>query len=355
MAYKRQTSIQDAKTIRIGSVKFEIGPYGGGYSDVGALEDASFIHSWDDVKVKSDNAGVIEEGIMDEIVTVSGIWKEVNVANLAIAFAGIGTGDTVAAAPANITDETHVLTLYELTELTYKNGAGTEVTNLVVGNDATPTITWVRDCDYVVVTKANGNTAIARGEAASIITASVLIAVTTTHTITLSTPSFDNDIAVGDHLTMSGFIGAYITNNRVVTVASITTPGSVFIVTETLVDCAEGAGTAGTITILKGGIPTGATVYCDYTYTPLTSRTLSFGGLTSKTARIIRLTNTNVAGLTWIMLVYKAYIGDGLNLAFPPDDDRNPLPCPITFVGVLDDTRTSNDQLFKITDTQDTD
>ena len=355
MAYSQATTIQDAKTIRIGSVKLEIGPYGGGYTDVGALMDASFVHSWDDVVVKSDNAGIIEEGITNEIVTVSGVWQEINVANLDIAFAGIGTASTVAAAPVSITDEAVVLTDYDLSEFTYKNGDGSEVDSIVVADAAAAVVTYNRDNDYVVVTKPDGNTAIARAVASSIITASAIIAVTGANTITLSAGAFDVNPAPGDHLTLSGFIAPYTANNKVVTVVEVTTLDSVFTVSETLVNAAEGAGVAGTITILNGGIATGATVYADYSYTPLASRVITFGGLTSKTARIIRLTNTDVNGLTWIMLVYKAYIGAGLNLQFPADDDRNPLPCPITFVGKVDVLRTSNDQLFRITDTQDTD
>jgi len=355
MAYKRQTDVQDSKTIRIGSVKMEIGPYGGGYTDVGALDDASFVENWTDYTVKSDNAGILEEGIGDHIVTVSGIWKEINVANLGIAFAGLGVADTVAAAPVSITDEPVVLNDYDLTEFTYKNGDASEVDSIVVADAAAAVVTYNRDNDYVVVTKPDGNTAIARAYPTSILTASALIAVTGTNTITLSIGAFDKNPAPGDHLTLSGFVAPYTANNRVVTVVEVTTIDSIFTVSETLTNAAEGAGVAGTITILNGGIADGATVYADYDYTPLVSRTYTSGGLTSKTARIIRLTNTDVAGLTWIMLIHKAYIGSGLNLAFPADDDRNPTPCPITFIGKLDDTRASGDQLFNITDSQDTD
>ena len=355
MAYKQQTTIQDSKTIRIGSVKLEIGPYGGGYTDVGALVDASFKEGWSNIKVKSDNAGIIEEGITDHMVTVSGIWQEINVASLGLAFAGIGTADTVAAAPVSITDEAVVLNDYDLTEFTYKNGDGSEVDSIVVADAAAAVVTYVRDNDYVVVTKPDGNTAIARAYPTSIITASAIIAVTGTNTITLSAGSFDVNPAPGDHLTLSGFIAPYTANNRVVTVVEVTTLDSVFTVSETLTNAAEGAGVAGTITILNGGIADGATVYADYDYTPLVSRTYTTGGATSKTARILRLTNTDVNLKTWVMLVHKAYIDDGLDLQFPADDDRNPLPCPITFVGVIDYTRTSGDQLFNITDTQDTD
>ena len=353
--YKQQTDVQDSKTIRIGSVKMEIGPYGGGYTDVGALVDAAFVESWSDITVKSDNAGIIEEGITDHIVTVTGTWWEINVANLGIAFAGIGTADTVAAAPVSITDEAVVVSDYDLTEFTYKNGDATEVDSIVVNDAAAATVTYKRDNDYVVVTKTNGNTAIARADASSIETASAIIAVSGTDTITLSAGAFDVNPAPGDHLTLSGFIAPYTANNRVVTVVEVTTLDSVFTVSETLTNAAEGAGVAGTITILNGGIADGATVYADYDHTPLASRTYTSGGNTAKTARILRLTNTDSNDKEWIMLVHKAYIGDGINMAFNPDDDRNPTPLPITFVGKLDTTRTAPDQLFSISDAQDTD
>jgi len=347
MAYKQQTDIQDSKTIRIGSVKFEIGPYGGGYTDVGALVDASFKESWTDVIVKSDNAGIIEEGITDHIVTINGIWQEINVANLGIAFAGIGTADTVTTDPVAITDEAIVLTDYDATELEHKNGDGSEVASISVDDAATAVVTYVRDCDYVVVTRPDGYTTIARAYATSIETASVKIAVTDTSKYFLSAGAWDALPAIGDHITVSGFTDA--ANNGVKTVTAAV--AGTITVSETLVDEVEGD----TVTITRGGIATGATVYANYTYTPLTSRTYTSGGATSKTARIVRLTNTDVNDKTWIMLVYKAYIGDGLSLDFPADDDRNPVPCPITLIGKIDSTRTSGEQLFGITDTQDTD
>jgi hypothetical protein len=124
----------------------------------------------------------------------------------------------------------------------------------------------------------------------------------------------------------------------------------VITVSEALTTEAEGD----TITIVRGAIQDGATVYVDYDYTPLTSRTYTTGGKTSKTARIIRLTNYDVDDKEWVMTIYKAYIADGLNLAFPADDDQNPMPCPIRFIGKLDATRTAGDQLFGIVDSQDT-
>ena len=347
--YKQQTDIQDAKTIRIGSVKMEAGPYGGGYTNIGALVDASFVESWSDITVKSDNAGIIEEGITDHIVTVTGTWMEINVESLAIAFAGLGTADVVTTALVGVTDEAVVLTTFGLTELAYKNGAGTEVASISVDDAAAAAVTYVRDCDYVVVTKDNGYTTIARAYPTVIEGTDVTkIAVDSGgKTYTLSNDTWDKTPAIGDHITFAGF--AETGNNGVKTVTASTS--TVITVSETCTTEAEGA----TITSTMGGIADGATVYANYTYTPLVSRTYTTGGYTSKTARILRLTNTDADDLEWTMLVYKAYIGDGFNMSFPADDDRNPVPCPITFIGKIDSTRTIGDQLFSIDDAQDTD
>jgi hypothetical protein len=346
-SYKEQTAVQDAETIRIGSVKLEIGPYGGGYSNVGALRGATFKEGWTDVLVKSDNAGILDEGITDHVVEINGEWFEINVANLGIAFDGIGTDDTVAAAPVSITDEAILLNDYDLTEFLHKNGDGSEVDSIVVADAATPTITYIRDCDYVVVTKADGHMAIARAYATVIESASVLITVATPgKTYTLSAGAWDVQPAVGDHIIVAGCGEAG--NNGVKTVTAVTS--TVITVDEACTAEAEGA----SITITRGGIADAATVYADYDYTPLTSRTYTSGGKTSKSALMIRLTNYDIDDKEWVMLVHKAKIGDGLNLVFPADDDRNPMPCPVKFIGRLDTARASGDQLFGITDSQDT-
>jgi len=345
-SYKQQTAVQDAETIRIGSVKLEIGPYGGGYSDVGALRGATFKESWADVIVKSDNAGILDEGITEHIVEIAGEWFEINIANLAIAFAGIGTGDTVAAVPVSITDEAVTLNDYDLAEFLHKMGSGAEVDSIVVADAATPTITYIRDCDYVVVTKANGFTAIARAYPTVLEGASAVIAVENTSEYVLSAGAYDQLPAVGDHIYVTGFTEAANNGAKTVTAAEATK----ITVSDTLVNEVEGD----TINIVRGCIQGAVTVYADYDYTPLTSRTYTSGGKTSKTARILRLTNYDIDDKEWVMLVHKAYIADGINLAFPPDDDRNPMPCPIRFIGRLDAARASGDQLFNITDSQDT-
>ena len=346
--YKVQTAIQDAETIRIGSVKLEIGPYGGAYTDVGALRGATFKEGWTDVLIKSDNAGILDEGITDHIVEINGEWIEINLANLGIAMAGIGTADTVAAAPVSITDEAVLLSAYDLAELLHKNGDASEVGSIAVADAATPTITYVRDCDYVVVTKANGYTAIARAYPTVIEgTNTDKIAVDSVgKTYTLSVGTWDKTPAIGDHITFAGF--AETGNNGVKTVTAAT--DTVITVSEACTTEVEGAA----ITATMGGIADGATVYADYAYTPLASRTYSSGGKTSKSALMIRMTNYDIDDKEWEMLIYKAKIADGLSLAFPADDDRNPMPCPVKFIGRLDTTRTTGNQLFKITDSQDT-
>lgn len=343
-SYKEQTTVQESGTIRIGSVKLEIGLYGGSYVDVGALRGAKFKESWSDVQVKSDNAGILDEGITDHVVDIAGELFEINVDNLAILFAGLGTETSVAAAPVNITDEAVVLSDYDLTEFLHKNGDGSEVASIVVADAATPTVTYVRDCDYVVVAKADGHTAIARAYPTIIEGSSALIAVVSASQYSLSAGAFDVLPAVGDHIYVTGFTES--ANNGIKTVTAATT--TAITVSETLVNEAEGD----SITIVRGGIQDGATVYADYTYTPLASRTFKTGGKTGKSELKVRMTNYDVDDNEWQMLVYKAYIMDGLDLAFPADDDRNPMPCPIKLQGKLDTTRTSGDQLFSITDSQ---
>ena len=351
-SYKQQTDVQDAEAIRVGSVKLEVGPYGGGYSDIGALRNAAFLESFDPITIKSDNAGVIEEGVQNHVVEITGDWLEINIENLGKVYEGLATDDTTAAAPDTVTNEAATLTLYGAVELASAQGDGTIVTAVSVTSVSGGGTTYVQDCDFILFTKANGKSAIARAEAASIETASALIAVTLTDTVTLSAGAFDHDFAIGDHFTMSGFIGAYTANNRVVTVKAVTSDTE-FTVDETLVNCAEGAGVAGTITILKGGIASGDTVYVNYSFTPEATRTYTTGGKTTRDALIVRLTNTNVAGEDWIMTVYKVYVMDGLKYNFLPDDDPEKMVVPIRLQGVIDSSRASGDQLFGITDAQD--
>lgn len=348
-----QTTVQQSQTIRFGSAKFEMGATAGSLVDVGAIRNGAFEYSFDKVEVKSDNAGVIKQAVTNERASLGGDLMEINMTRLGSFYTGVLTADTVAAAPVAVPDEVQVLTGTVENILTHRNAAGTEVTAIVVTNGA-GTTTYVRDCDYVINVNADGYTTIARAYPTSIITASALIAVTGTNTITLSAGAFDVNPAPGDHLTLSGFIAPYTANNRVVTVVEVTTLDSVFTVAETLVNAAEGAGVAGTITILNGGIATGGSTLVDYSYTPSASKTLKGGGLTTFTARVCRFTNTNAAGLTFVITVFSATPDGGIVIDFPADDAEDPAMCPIKMVGVCDTTLVAGEQLFEIEDNQHT-
>jgi len=346
-SYKQQTSVQDAAAIRVGSVKLEIGPYGGGYSDIGALRNAAFLESFDPITIKSDNAGVIEEGVQNHVVEITGDWLEINIENLGKVYEGLATDGTTSAAPDSVTDEAVTLNLYEAVELASAQGDGTIVTSVSVTSISGGGITYVQDCDYILFTKPNGKSAIARAYATVIEgTNTDKIAVDgTAETYTLSVGTWDKTPAIGDHITFAGF--AESANNGVKTVTAAT--DTVITVSDDLTTEAEGA----TITATMGGIATGATVYVNYSFTPEATRTYTTGGKTTRDALMVRLTNTNVAGEDWIMTVYKAYVMDGLKYNFLPDDDPEKMVIPIRLQGVIDSTRTSGDQLFSISDAQD--
>lgn len=350
-AWKQQTTVQEATSIRFGSAKFEVGDDVGSLVDVGAIRDGVWEETFDKVEVMSDNAGAIELGIRNHFAFLSGNLMEINLEKLAKFYKGVHKHETVAASQQTITDESITLDDYDFESFLHREGDGTEAADIVVQN-AAASLTLLRDCDYIIAVLANGFTGIARAHPAAVITGSVLIAVTTTHTITLSTPDFDVDPAPGDHLILSGFIAPYTANNRVVTVDSVTTEGSVFTVTETLADCAEGVGDAGTITILRGGIADEDIVLVDYKYTPLASRTLKSGGITTFTPQVARFTNYNAAGKVFRATIWEATPEGGIKIDFPADMDEDPAMCPIRIKGRLDKDLTSGEQLWELYDEQ---
>lgn len=96
----------------------------------------------------------------------------------------------------------------------------------------------------------------------------------------------------------------------------------------------------------------GDTAKVDYSYTPSSSVSLKTGGKSTISSRVVRFTNTDENGDTFIAIVYKAYIDDGLNYQFPKDNSFEPVKLPIKMRGLLDTTRTAGDQLFAVTDGQ---
>lgn len=95
-----------------------------------------------------------------------------------------------------------------------------------------------------------------------------------------------------------------------------------------------------------------ATVYVDYTYTPVTSKTLTTGGLATIDPRVVRITNTDENGKIFRITVYKATNETGIKLELQSDDADDPNSIPIELTGTLDTTKTAGAQLFEIYDEQ---
>ena len=80
--------------------------------------------------------------------------------------------------------------------------------------------------------------------------------------------------------------------------------------------------------------------------------TFKAGGKTDIGYVSVRLTNTNAAGKTYQVTIYKAQITRGLEQAFSPDADLAAAAIPLEFTGVEDSTKPAGEQLFEIVDMQ---
>lgn len=341
-----QTGVQNLVTVRFGSAKFEVGDTVGALVDVGAIRNGVFEHSFTPVKIKSDNAGYVRQGIRDEEAALGGDLMEINLENLSKFYKGVFTHATVAAAGVTVSNEAQTLTGTTENVLTKRNGDKTVVTSVTV-TDVAGTTTYVADCDYVLGVNAAGYTTIQRAAGKTICSglADVTIA-TPGKTYTTAGGAFTAGLAVGDHITVSGCVETG--NNGVKTVTAVS--GTVITVNETCTAETPGVGQA--VVITRGGIATGGIVHVDYTYTPLSSRTLKSGGLTTLTAQVCRFTNTNAAGKIFRITVYSTTPDAGIKINFVPDDADDVSVCPIRMLGVLDSARTAGDQLFEIYDEQ---
>lgn len=155
-----QTTVQNAGAIRFGSGKLEVGTSVGTLVNIGAVRNAVFKEEWEDVEVKSDNAGVVKVGIKEHVAIIEADMMEVDLSKLNTIRGGLDTYATVAGTPVNVENEAHVLTGTASTRLNFKNGAGTEVASIVV-TDASSNAA-VRNTDYVIAVDSAGYTTIAR-------------------------------------------------------------------------------------------------------------------------------------------------------------------------------------------------
>lgn len=83
------TKVQQSNTIRFGSAKFEVGEDEENLVNLGAMRGIEFEESWDEMRVNSDNAGVILVGMSNHQAAIRGELMEINLRNLAILRGGI--------------------------------------------------------------------------------------------------------------------------------------------------------------------------------------------------------------------------------------------------------------------------
>ena len=347
--HKQQTTVQESTAVKWGSCKMEVGATVGALVNVGALRDVVWEETFDKVSVETDNAGPIELGIRNHRCAISGNWMELNWDNLEKVYSGVHTVVASDTTPVDVTNEEHTLDDYNSEALDYKNGDNTEVAALSVDNLAAATLTYVRDCDYSVVTLPDGKTSLVRSFATPVLTASGDVTVATPAlTYTISAGAYLSDLAIGDHIIVSGCTASG--NNGVKTVTAYTT--TVITVAEACTAEAE----TGTVTITRGAIADGGTVFENYTYTPLEKRTYTGGGFGAFTPQVVRITNSDASSpaKTLQCTIFSATPDGGIKIDFPSDDDVDPALVPIKMNGRLDVDLTAGEQLFEIVDTQQT-
>lgn len=86
---RNMTKVQQSNTIRFGSAKFEVGEDEENLVNLGAMRGIEFEESWDEMRVNSDNAGVILVGMSNHQAAIRGELMEINLRNLAILRGGI--------------------------------------------------------------------------------------------------------------------------------------------------------------------------------------------------------------------------------------------------------------------------
>ncbi|MDP2217403.1 MAG: hypothetical protein Q8J68_08965 [Methanolobus sp.] len=155
-----QTTVQNSGAIRFGSGKLEVGTSIASLVNLGAIRDAVFKEEWEDVEVKSDNAGVVKVGIKEHVAYIECDMMEVDLTKLNTIRGGLDTLTNVTGTPVSVTDEAHTLSGTDFVRLNYKNGDSTEVASIVV-TDASNNPA-VRNTDYVIGVDSAGYTCIAR-------------------------------------------------------------------------------------------------------------------------------------------------------------------------------------------------
>ena len=190
MAHKQQTTVQESTAVKWGSCKVEVGATVGALVNVGAVRDVVFEETFDKVTVPTDNAGPLERGIRNHRCAISANWMEINWDNLAKVYSGVHSVTPADTTPVPITDESITLNDRGFHRFAYKNGANTEVASISADNLAASTLTYIRDCDYIVSVDPQGWTGIAAAYPTVIEADSAVIAVTGAAVYHLSAVSY---------------------------------------------------------------------------------------------------------------------------------------------------------------------
>lgn len=85
----KQTTVQEARSIRFGSGMVEVGEDLQSMVNLGAMRDVQFEETWDKVKVMSDNAGEIAIGIRNHHAAIQGNLMEINLEKLHLIRGGL--------------------------------------------------------------------------------------------------------------------------------------------------------------------------------------------------------------------------------------------------------------------------
>jgi len=96
---RAMTTVQNANTIRFGSAKFEVGEDIDNMVDLGAMRGVVFEETWDEVRVVSDNAGVIKVGVNNHMASIEGQLMEINLETLYLLRGGIDKLEHIEANP----------------------------------------------------------------------------------------------------------------------------------------------------------------------------------------------------------------------------------------------------------------
>lgn len=154
----RQTTVQESRSIRFGSGKFEVyDENGSGWVDLGAMRDIQFEELWERVRVMSDNAGAVSVGIREHRAALQGNMMELNLENLHLIRGGLDEYSTEAGGTETTDQEVskNDWSFDKFIKLKNQNPDKSEITiNEVKGNDTAYTEV---DGDYIKVQDAAGN------------------------------------------------------------------------------------------------------------------------------------------------------------------------------------------------------